>query len=609
MSTDTNTLGLFIPQQTIEFPDMPYLKPRDAEKWIANLPTAHVGESARLIYKAIAAINRTPLPVQQRFKLLEIFREPFEYVVQSLQKRHINQAFPLSDKNLKIAELARELQWELAIGYKIIIEASFSHKSGRVSNKLLLTCIYRTLCCLGESLLSAYLTYSPPQASQTWQEINHLYLFSERNRLVNEKVKDEVIKIQNNRSIGSIFKHIILLSLSNPYRLSQSEILRVNQALPAWTDLSHLHLFNAIVTPQGIFAIDLDNDAAPNYYNTSQKSIDTDYVRIFDTSDITKTLQGMHDEANNESQNSIYDVGNGADELHKETLHRLILAWGSTPKRSATRKGKDKEETIQITTGLLSTHWYIQRLYESEQSDSQILEPKFPASAEYNSDSVTGTCDPGEKPDVWGIVPMKSDEDAHNSTLNSNTQAEKPQIIPAATEESHEIHSCQLINESASGYCVRWGNNSKTKTIVGSLVGVSSKKDDWNIGVIRWLKSPEKTPMYLGIELLSPTAYAIGSRSLSRRGDNGEYTRSLLLPERQSSKQPQTLVTQFLYKSGDRLELDIHGQLINVKLTKLLESSNAFNQFEFSIIKTEKVITSNNSDDGLKNFDGIWSSI
>jgi len=607
VSTDSNALGLYIPQQTIEFPDMPYLKPRDAEKWIANLPTAHVGESARLVYKAIAAINRTPLPAQQRFKVLETFREPFEYVAQSLRKRYINQAFPLSEKNLKIAELARELQWELSIGYKVIIEASFSHKSGRVSNKLLLTCIFRALCCLGESLLSSYLTYSPPQASQTWREINHLYLFSERNRLVNEKVKDDVIKIQNNRSIGAIFKHIILLSLSNPYRLSQSEILRVNQALPAWAELSHLHLFNAIITPEGIFAIDLDNDAAPNYYNTSQKSIDTDYVRIFDTSDITKTLQSMYDDASDDAQNSIYDVEKNANELHKETLHRLILAWGTTPKRSAMREGKDQEERIHVTTGLLSTHWHIQKLYESELSDAQSLEPKFPASAEYKSESVAGTCEPGEKPDVWGIAPMKSHED--DATPTPNGQLGNPQITPAPPEENHEVHNCQLINESASGYCVRWDNNKKTKTIVGSLVGVSSRKDDWNIGVIRWLKSPEKTPMYLGIELLSPTAYAIGSRSLSRRGDNGEYTRALLLPERQSSEQSQTLITQFLYKSGDRLELDIHGQLINVKLTKLLESSNAFNQFEFSIIKTEKILTPDNDDDKLKDFDGIWSSI
>lgn len=590
---------------------MPYLKPRDAEDWIANLPTAHVGETARLIYKAIAAINRTPLPAQQRFKVLEIFREPFEYVVQSLKKRYVNQAFPLTDKNIKIAELTRELEWELAIGYKIIIEASFSKKSGRVSNKLLLTSIYRTLCSLGESLLSAYLTYSPPQANQTWREVNHLYLFSEHNQLINEKVKDDVVSIQNNRTIGGIFKHIILLSLSNPYRLSQSEMLRVNQALPLWADSTYLHLFSTTNKPNGIFAIDLDNDAAPSYYMTSQKPIDTNYIRIFDTIALTKTLQEMHDETAIETlnQNSIYDAEKTPGELHKETLKRLILAWGATPKRDASRQGKEKEERVEMTTGLLSTHWHIQKLYELEQLDSAVIkEPEFQETAEYASGPTISENSPEGVPDVWNIMPIpKVQEDRPTHNNEQMTEIDIPTISPA-TEVFHEAYDCQLVNESATGYCVSWDNSGKTKMVIGSLIGISYKADDWSIGVIRWLKSPEKNPMYIGIELLSPTAYAIGSRSLSRRGDNGEYTRALLLPEQQSLKQPQTLITQFLYKTGDRLELDIHGQLINIKLTKMLESSNAFNQFEFSILKTEKLVASD-SDSEIKDFDAIWSSI
>ncbi|HFE37741.1 MAG TPA: hypothetical protein ENK06_04885, partial [Gammaproteobacteria bacterium] len=235
MPTDNNPLGLYIPQQTLAFTDMPYLRPRDAEKWIAELPVVHVGETSRLIYKAIAEINRVPLPGQQRYKILVLFREPFEYVSQALQKKYINLAFPLSAKNLKIAELARELQLELAIGYKIIIEASLSKKSGRISSKVLLTSIFRAMYYLGESLLNNCLTYSP-QTGQTWQEIHHLYLFAEHNNLTSKKVSDDVIESQSGRTIATLYKHIILLSLSNPYRLSQADILRVDKALLRWAE-------------------------------------------------------------------------------------------------------------------------------------------------------------------------------------------------------------------------------------------------------------------------------------------------------------------------------------------------------------------------------------
>ena len=622
MSTDSNLLGLYTPQQTIAFTDMPYLRPRDAEKWISNLPTAHVGETARLIYKAIAEINRVPLPAQQRFKILKLFREPFEYVSQALQKKYINLAFPLSAKNLTIAELARELQLEFAIGYKIIIEASISKKSGRVSSKLLLTAIFRAMHYLGESLLNSCLTYSP-QPGQTWLEIHHLYLFSEHNNLVSKKVSDDIIASQNNRSIGSLYKHIILLSLSNPYRLPQVEILRVNNALIDWAKYSSLHIFDNTNKPGGLFAIDMENNAAPSYYKTSQKTINPEYIRIFDTDELIRILRNQYEVSPPEIRNSILHSRENPDEISKEILHRLIMAWGSAPKRSFSRKEKPKEERINITVGLAATHTHIQAQHEAVQQEENAKISDFPDSqvefsekAEYESSTLAGVCEPGAHPDVWDMAlnPVLEYADEYSLTPFNNDQdnlkfTSNP-VTLTAHQENQEIFNCLLINESARGYCASWDNNSTTKTIVGSLIGIRSKDDeDWGIGVIRWLQSPNKTPMYIGIQLLSPAAHAIASRNLSHKGDNGEYTRALLIPELQSIKQPQTLITQFLYNAGDELELDVHGQLISVRLTKELESSNAFNQFEFVILKPKKKSKSIDDPDKIKNFDSVWSSI
>ncbi len=620
MSNHSSPLGLYIPQQTIEHPDMPYLKPKDAEQWIAKLPTAHIGETARLIYKAMASINRTPLPPQQRFKVLELFREPFEHVNQALRKRHLNQAFPLSDKNLKIAELARELLWELAIGYKIIIEASFSKKSGRVDNRLLLTAVFRTVCYLGDSLLSAYLTYSPPQAKRTWREIHHLYLFAECNQLMLKTVKDDVTTLQQNRSIAAVYKHIILLSLSNPYRLSQNEILSINHALIKWAEYSTLHMFDNVNRLSGIFAIDLEGGAAPSYYNTSTKPIDTNYVRILDTSTLTQMLIDQYEEPEIETQNTLLDA---KEKLNKETLHRLILAWGVTAKRHFSRKGKETEIRMSITTGLSSTHFHIREQYEigqqeKSQGSSSILQAKFPGKAEYINNSITSLYDSDSQPDVWDIfselkVEAKAKTKYRLTPFNQYAPPKHEAPVEAVEIERAEVYDCLLINESSGGYCISWDNSSRTKTIIGSLLGIKRKtggeSDDWNIGIIRWLKSPEKTPMYIGIEVLSSAANAIASRYISETGECGEYTRALLLPESPSTKRTQTLITQFSHKIGDRLELDVHGQSINVKLTKVLESNNAFNQFEFSIIKPNLRADAANQADGIKDFDSVWSSI
>ena len=620
MSMDSNPLGLYIPEQTIEFADAPYIKPRDAEKWIANLPTAHVGETARLVYKAMAELNRVPLPAQQRFKVLELFREPFAYVSQALQKHYINQAFPLSSKNQKIAELTLELQQELAIGYKIIIEASLSQKSGRVDNKMLLTSIYRAISYLGDSLLKSYLTYTP-NSGQTWLEIHHLYLFSEHNGLIAENVKDVLDEESSNRSIGSLYKHIILLSLSNPYRLAQTEILRVNKALNDWASYSHLHILDNPDNPIGLFSIDLENDAPPSYYNNNEKQTNTNFIRILDTSELTRILRDQFENATIELENNIRNTRINPNDISKETLRRLILAWGAVPKRNFSRKGK--EERIDVTLGLNATHCYIQRQYESVQNektpdgdeftDSQI---EFQDKAQYNNDIelVNKLGEPGSKPDVWDLASnpnLRDKQEFSFAPFGDISQPNSPPKLLRAHEEIYDIFNCLLINESAGGYCVSWDNIATTKTIVGSLIGIKNRNDDedneWSIGVIRWLKSPEKTPMYIGIELLSPSAQAIASINLSSK--NNDYSRSLLLPELLTVKQPQTLITQSLYKVDDQLQFDVHGQPIKIKLSKLLASSSAFNQFEFTIIKPEKKEEPAESDEQIKNFDSIWSSI
>ncbi len=620
MSTNSNPLGMYIPPQTIEYPDAPYIKPREAERWIADLPVGHIGETARLIYKAIAELNRIPLPAQQRFKVIELFRKPFAFVSQALQKHYIGQAFPLSPKNQKIAELARELQWEFAIGYKIIIEARLSNKS-KVDNKTLLTSIHRAMFYLGENLFKSYLIYLPTN-EQAWLELHHLYLFSEHNKLIDEKIKDSLNPNLAINTISLLYKHIILLSLANPYRLPQSEILKVHKSLDNWVKFVHLNMLDDPQNPTGLFGIDLEHNNPPTYYNVSQDLTDTSFIRIVDTSELTRILR----ERMEENENIVTPIHNVLDPkyLGNETLKRLVLAWGAVPKRNFSRKGKS--EKISVTLGLSATHYFIQKQYESklhEQEQDQDLDHafldhdfEFNEKAEFDTVPVVGAGEEINQPDVWDVaqnpnlinnqildVPSFSDVDA---SVDTNPLANK----------AHEVYSsyeCLLINESAGGYCISWENSVSTKTVVGSLIGLkthdANNDSEWNIGVIRWIKSTENNQMFIGIELLSPSGQSIASKNVSHRRKSPDFSRSLLLPELRNVKQPQTLITQSLFQVGDKLELDIHGQIIKVKLTKLLENTSAFSQFQFSIVRAIKNIAPTDKLDRVKNFDSLWSSI
>jgi len=616
---DSNPLGLYIPLKSVNFIDAPYLKPRDAEQWISNLPAAHIGETARLIYKAMSELNRVTMAPNQRFKILEMFRKPFSYVSESLSKHYIGQAFPLSQKNQKIAELTKELCLELAIGYKIIIDDSLSQKNGRVDKKVLRISIYRAMQQLGESLFKSYMVYEPP-SGQTWMEIHHLYLFSEHNGMIAEIIKDPIEPKLGSNTISLLYKQIILLSLANPYRLPQSEIKKVNNALRSWSRYCQLNLLDDPNNPIGLFSIDLEHNTPPSYYNSTQPNESSEFIRILDTSELTRILR---EQVNNKQENELGNTQQSAlnpNEITTETLRKLILAWGAIPKRNFSRNGKT--DNVKVALGLSASHSFIQKQQDAIQieharlngedfADSEVI---FSEKAKFRSIPVKKIGESGNQPDIWDIAQNPNIRSRKNYGANSFQAIEEFQNsshMLDMREEIYDSYDCVLVNESAGGFCIKWKTTASTKTGVGSLIGVIADvdEDEWSIGVIRWIKSINSKTMYIGIELLSPSAKAVAAKNVSRSGSSNEYSRCLLLPELHTVKQPQTLVTQSLFSVGDKLELDVQGQPIKVKLTKLLENTGTFNQFLFSIIKTVKKAPSVDEIDKMKNFDSIWSSI
>ncbi len=613
MPTEKNPLGLFIPSQSIEHSDAPYLKPKDAERWIAELPTAHVGETARLIYKAMAEINRVAISPGHRFKILEAFRKPFDYVTKSLLKHYVGQAFPLSPKTQKIAELTQELQWEIANGYKIIVNDAISNTTAKIDNKTLLTSIYRAMYYLSETLLKSYLAYAPAN-DQLWLELNHLYLFAEHNGLVAEEVKDPLSPSHGTNTIACLFKQTVLLAIANPYRLSQSDIIKVNQNLKDWSKYSHMHILENVNMPLGLFTINLEKGNAPSYYNISKQEQESNaYTRVLDTSELTRALRDQIDSFSDSEIATAKHMIINSSELSHETLKRLILALGAIPKRNFSRKGK--KEKVKVALGLNPVHFFIQKQQEAQYAENN---RDFSDSQIDYSDVAHFDLEPTKKekpaqPDIWDMA-------ANPNLRKSNYELPSFGNFEAEVginyhnnhqENTFECYDGVLINESAGGFCIAWDNAASTKTMVGSLISLknnASENNEWTIGVIRWLKSSENT-IYIGIELISPNAQPIATKNITQKSISSAYHRSLLLPELRSVKQPQTLITPSLYKVGDKLELDIHGQSIKVKLTKLLESTNTFNQFQFSIIKTVKKIAPQDKMDRIKNFDSIWTSI
>jgi hypothetical protein len=608
---------LDIPEQSKPASDSFDARPKQVEAWIATLPMANTGETARHIYSALREMNRLQVPEHDRYKSLELLRGPLYQITEVLKKHYINQNLPLSPKNQKIAELAIQLNSEMAIGYKSVIHDKLSKTFSRLSNKTLGICIHRAIRYLSNVLLCSYQIYIQ-HPENVWLQVHRLYLYAESHNLHNALVKDHVAPdAMLDSSISDIYKQILLLALSGPYRLRQHITENVYKTLEPWAQKARILPYGEINDDSYAFNISMNTDAAPGYFR-DDGTANPAFCRTVDTSELVQSMS-----------NSMLGEGETLGKIPDDVQKRLVLTWSGKSHRTFPRTSKNNE--IAITLGLSATHHYIDEIIrpllkdpsatcptatdalqtgdplpDEDDTDEIALDQR----ARYTSTPVFGISNLDDHtPDVWdpdftyrANNPTyefgSSDESADKASLYANTP------LP-----------CKGINESAGGYCLLgylvYGKDSQ-KVQVGELVGIrdnlETNSTQLGIGIIRRIKN-WKNGLELGIQKLAPCADAIAVSIVPTDDTTEKYQRSLVLPRLAGIDQPATLITHAWHQTNDQLIANTHGHRTRIQLTKQLESTGVFSQFEFTVLDTSKETKAQPISDTDEGFDTVWKLI
>jgi len=550
------------------------------KKWIEALPMANIGETTRLLFEALTDLNHQDITAQQRFKTLELLYRPVRYVAERMKKHFVGQSLPLSPNSLKIANLSREISHALATGYKVLVMEQIAG-IGRKDKKLLVTAIHRSIKQLSSVLLKAYQVYEPYPDS-VWLEVHSLYRYAESNRLHKTRVPEGLEPEKNSSTIADAYKQILLLALACPYRMRHSEAEDIYQALEEWVRFADLQAPGK--STDALFSTNLDSDQPPSYLVLRDARENLHTSRILTT---RKLAERLHKEL---AEKRSTDSGKHHHRVKANTLRRLMLAWGVMPKRRFSRI-KDHAQVV-VAMGLSSIHYFVSG--EVAFND---------ASAEHNCHNELGT-DPqgtpqlnrsqfgakttreheGKLPDVWEMDYQLEGADMPSSVEEAVTRA----ALGMQIDTSHCSQSWKMVNVSAGGYCLLWDNPETTRAQVGELLGIREESDPntfhWRLGVIRWLKYTDKRGLDLGVQMLSPGAVGIAARSDKKgRTRDGDYTRGLLLPEIASLQQQATLLLPSPpFQPGDTAIANCHGRDVRVRLTKLVENTGSFAQFQFT---------------------------
>src|SRR4030066_503563 len=98
-------------------------RPSETASWLASLPLADSVQTAQQLYQALFTLNRMPLEADDRLVLMELYRKPVAAVASGLQAHFARVSLPLKPRLKQLADFLRQLQLEMAHGYKHVLKA------------------------------------------------------------------------------------------------------------------------------------------------------------------------------------------------------------------------------------------------------------------------------------------------------------------------------------------------------------------------------------------------------------------------------------------------------------------------------------------------------
>jgi hypothetical protein len=570
--------------------------PRDLKRWIANLPKANIGETARLLYQGLSELNQLFTPSDNRLQLLELLRPEVYYVCKHLERHFLHQAIVLDERSRKIANLCQALQSHLAIGYKQIV-IRVAPRLSKDRAPLLTQALQRAIHCLNGALIRATQLYCPVPEG-VWLELHQLYRIGCEHQLQHQNVRDEPNSQAHNLSIERTYVVSLLLGASRCNQLRQNQIARLAEVLEPWSQWVKLQPGKP---DNGLFAIAPNLDTGPRYRSKflaeEQKSllgIDPQPL----VAAIEVHLQQSADKA------SPLPVPAG---LNLDTLQHLHAAWGQAAERSFQRTVG--HGTLTLCVGMSALHFYL----GGQRSFSDILKKPGARPARFSA-----TDPAGRAKDQWS----QAFDAAPHGTADTLLPYEEIEYPHLQNDDSHEAtgrqqhfptYALPVINHSPGGYCLAWPSAVPAELQAGEMVGIEDTAGQgWSVAVVRWIRQVRGGGTQMGIELVAPHAEPCGLQLMRAHDDHSQYLRALLLPAISAIDLPATLLTPRLpFQEGNNVLINTNGQERQAGLERRVASTNSFNQFAYRLLEVAR--NENAAQSGVvgaaQEFDSLWKSL
>lgn len=573
--------------------------PRDLKRWIAGLPKANIGETARQLYQSLVELNQFLTPSENRLQLLELLRPEVSFVCQHLERHFLNQAIVLDERPRKVANLCQALQNHLAVGYKLIISRAMT-RSGKEREQLLAVALQRASHSLCSPLIRASQLYCPVPEG-LWLELHQLYQIACEQRLQRQVIRDPLARHTPGLSLEQTYVTALLLGCARTNQMRQNGIARLAEALEPWSTLVKLQAGDH---PNSLFVLAPQIDGPPRYKSLYQSSELHNLLGI-DTQPLVDAIKEYLELPEEERSKSHLMIPDG---ISLDLLQHVAAAWGDIAERTFQRTAGQGNLTLCI--GMTALHFFL----SGRRSFAEVLKHPVEIGAAVFKPS-TG------EPDIWSNAfdaQRSATDEIHFEEIQYTKVTPGEQAAPETSGETYPTYPLAIVNHSPGGYCLSWPKDVPSQLQAGELLGVQdSPSQGWSVAIVRWIRQVRGGGTQMGIELIAPHARPCGLQLLRKAEQNSQYLRALLLPEISAISRPASLITPRLpFQEGSKVLINDHGEEHRAVLTRKQVSTGSFSQFEYRRVGNEegaagKPVTASQSQKpaGEEDFDSLWKSL
>lgn len=444
--------------------------PSDAKgiaQWVAALPLANAVSASRVLLQGIHELNGLRLDAGARLQALETLRSPMVQIVAQADRQVIGSSFPLPQLKQQLGLQSREFHEAMALGYRMVLH-DLCVPDGKLpflKGGMAAQAAARAIGHGGESLLRGYFLYQAPTAG-VWQALHDLYRFTDAVGVVDKTVSDPLLgkAVVTPRQT---YAHVLLLAISNPYRLAQKEMADAHEAMRAWATYCDL------TTTGGAddFDVPQDQDRGPGYSPDERRAAGLQRV-AFSVSRVQQYLDRELAIAGIASGPLSFGLKGGPRvALGQELVRRLSSVWRTQFDRHHSRLTAGHE--LETLIGLHAIHFHLAGRLDFENFVRELRGPGISLSER-------------DKTASW----------AQGSGEGARAQPTRARVL----------------DQGLGGYRLQWMAESGAKARIGELVGLAAPDDDeaaereWMVGVIRWLRFELNGQIDAGVELLARQA-------------------------------------------------------------------------------------------------------